>query len=811
MTAGRPTLQTAADRKALIELMDQCMDKPSVFAKVFLKMDMFPTNANYVDCKERFIVYRSGRQHGKTTSTAVKTIHFAYFAPMMHERVIDVCDIVIVAPTQNQANNMLDRIKTLIHRSELLTKNIKKETTSEIHLSFANGKGTSRIYTRAAGEQGTSVRGYSPHIIIADECSFLPENVIVALMPAGMATKVHVWLTSTPYSPVGFFYNACMNSRPSNPNGQWIEFHAKSTDSPLIKEDPNFLEQITKQLTKEQYKMEVEGEFLEIGDSFIPRKLIEEAMEEPKEPMVITRYYMGCDIARQGKDETVFQIIGVDRNDVVHLVETYSEAQSNLVDLAGTIQKFIDKYNVQMAYLDSSGVGCLIKGTELLTDKGWKKIEDITQNDLVYSKNKEGYMSPSKILHLSKISNTRTIKSGDYGFSWSHVIPYKTRKEYPFKLGNWEHVLQRGLVYFDTEFKWKGVEPVLYLPSHIKQQPHGGSYPTKPDLLIDGEILCEFLGWFISEGNLDSQLNSYRITISQSEKSTKNKDIMRVLNKLGLNFNIRRSKSGEYSYSIHDKRLHDWLEVNCYNHKTIKRAFTKKIPDIIKNASPKYLSMFLNEFRKGDGWIHKGDNNYVTSSKQLANDLTEIIYKTGKYCGFRIKEKAGSTSVIDNGRILVRKHDTYIINEWRVNSKVFTPQPIIESMEDVYNIIVDSDTHYILTRFPNGMTFWTHNGGLIDICNARNMRIRAVIMSLEEQEILYKNLRMLFENKRIFLHGGSKTAYQLTYLKQKYTEGNKMRVTSEIPDDCADSLALACKSVESGNRIFILDAKGIFG
>lgn len=459
MVAGRPTLQTAADRKALIELMDQCMEKPSVFAKVFLKMDMFPTNASYVDCKERFIVYRSGRQHGKTTSTAVKTIHFAYFAPMMHERVIDVCDIVIVAPTQNQANNMLDRIKTLIHRSELLTKNIKKETTSEIHLSFANGKGTSRIYTRAAGEQGTSVRGYSPHIIIADECSFLPENVIVALMPAGMATKVHVWLTSTPYSPVGFFYNACMNSRPTNPNGQWIEFHAKSTDSPLIKEDPNFLEQITKQLTKEQYKMEVEGEFLEIGDSFIPRKLIEEAMEEPKEPMVITRYYMGCDIARQGKDETVFQVIGVDRNDVVHLVETYSEAQSNLVDLAGTIQKYIEKYNIQMAYLDSSGVGA----------------------------------------------------------------------------------------------------------------------------------------------------------------------------------------------------------------------------------------------------------------------------------------------------------------------------------------------------------------GLIDICNARNMRIRAVIMSLEEQEILYKNLRMLFENKRIFLHGASKTAYQLTYLKQKYTEGNKMRVTSEIPDDCADSLALACKAVESGNRIFILDAKGIFG
>lgn len=738
--------------------------------------------------------YLGMRTHN-TTSTAVKAIHFAFFAPTMHERVIDVCDIVIVAPTRDQANIMLDRIKTLIHRSEFLVKHVFKETMGEVHIKWLNGRGISRIYTRAAGEKGTSIRGYciqedeyiytnkgtkliktikegdeilggkvkgvhifeddlyevrlfngtklkvngdhpfmtkrgwikatdlqktdkiefikssikhtksigknmaklmgymhsdgytdfkhvefyntnklltnevkylvdeqfslgcneykngerlcftqksytktknplisylknnnlmgsdlglltelpedelkefvnglfngdgslcsytytqknkiynkielsfamgihkkraidlqfilwrlgidsfikhhskrncwyvkttdklnllkilefldtkkypekfkiikelindlkepkgnyhgrfvslryvkpigkgnvvgfevnptheiitylgmrthnTPHIIIADECSFLPEQVLVSLMPAGMASKVKVWLTSTPYTPTGYFYNAHMNSRPRNPTGQWIEFHARSTDSPLIQADPTYVEQQKKQLTEAQYRMEVDGEFLEVGDSFIPRHLIEESMISPTDPPILIRFYLGVDVARQGEDETAISVIGIDTQEKANLVELYTERRSNLVDLAGVIQKFIEKYNVVTAYIDESAVGA----------------------------------------------------------------------------------------------------------------------------------------------------------------------------------------------------------------------------------------------------------------------------------------------------------------------------------------------------------------GLIDICNSRRMRVRGIVMSLEEQERLYKNLLMLFENRRIYLHGNHKMAGQLTYLKTKWTEGNKMRIVSEMPDDCADSLTLACKALDSGGRMFILSpAKHLTG
>lgn len=346
-------------RAKFIQLMADCMDKPSVFADTFLKLKLFPKNTEYADCKERYIVYRSGRQVGKTTTTAVKAIHFALFAPALHEMVTEtgVCDIVIIAPTKDQSNIMLERIKALLAKSEFLMNHVEKSIYGEVDIKWMNGKGKSRIYTRAAGEKGTSTRGYSPTVIIADECSFLPENVIIALMPSGMATKARVWLTSTPYTPVGYFYNACRDSRPRNPKGSWIEFHCKSTDNPLIANDPEYIATVTRNMTEAQKRMEVDGEFLDVGDSFIPRHLIEEAMNPPEQPAVLIKYVIGVDVATEGLDETCICVIGIDREDKAHLVEVYTERRSDLVVLANVIEQKILKYNAVLAYIDETAVG----------------------------------------------------------------------------------------------------------------------------------------------------------------------------------------------------------------------------------------------------------------------------------------------------------------------------------------------------------------------------------------------------------------------------------------------------------------------
>lgn len=355
MPMTRPTNEEVEEREQFMQTVADCATNPSKFSEVFLDHKLFDYNQKYVNCQDRFIVYRSGRQVGKTMSTAVKAIHFAFFAPIMLETVKNECIIVIAAPTQNQATIMFDRIRSLIVNNEFLKGMIVRNTQSEMWVNFLDGRGMSKIITRATGETGTSLRGYSPHCIIADECSFIKTSILKAFLPSGMATHARVWLTSTPFSKSGYFFEACQNSKPTNPDGMWREFHVKSTDSPLIQEDPTFVEEI-KKLTRDEYVQEVEGEFLDIGNALIPNSLIKEAITDFK-PKGRVRYYMGVDIARTGRDETVFTVIGVDENDTVFVEDVEAEAQSNVVDVCGRVGELVRNYGLERVFVDETGLG----------------------------------------------------------------------------------------------------------------------------------------------------------------------------------------------------------------------------------------------------------------------------------------------------------------------------------------------------------------------------------------------------------------------------------------------------------------------
>ena len=352
---ARPDAEVLAERENLLQQITECAATPSKFSEIFLGHDVFDYNKKYVDCQDRFIVYRSGRQVGKTMSTAVKAIHFAFFAPLMLKTVKHECTIVIAAPTQNQAGIMYDRIRSLIMNNEFLKGYVVRNTQTELWVNFLDNTGMSKIITRATGEHGTTLRGYSPHCIIADECSFIKTNILKAFLPSGMATQARVWLTSTPFSKSGYFYEACQNSKRTNPDGLWTEFHVKSTDNPLIQEDPTFIEEI-KRLTREEYVQEVEGEFLDIGNALIPNSLLRDAVND-KKPNGQPTYYMGVDVARSSRDETVYTIVCVDKDDHVFVEEVIAESQSNVVDVCGRINNFVRDYRIETVYIDETGLG----------------------------------------------------------------------------------------------------------------------------------------------------------------------------------------------------------------------------------------------------------------------------------------------------------------------------------------------------------------------------------------------------------------------------------------------------------------------
>jgi len=352
----RASDQELDERKKFVSLIKECSEKPSVFSKVFLGHNLHKYNADYVDCKERFIMYRSGRQAGKTMSTAAKAVHFAFFAPLLvRDKKQKECVILIAAPTQNQATIMFERIKLLIDNSEFLKGYIVRNTQTEVWLRTLDNSMITKIITRATGETGATLRGYSPDVIIADECAFMKQSIMVAFLPSGLAKNVRVWITSTPYGMSGYFYDQHLDSRPSNPMGLWKEFHVKSTDNPFVKDDPLFLS-LVKSLTKDEYVQEIEGEFLDAGDALIPHSLLREAISD-KKPQGHVRYVIGADIARTGLDETVLTVLAIDAQDIVYVVETISEAQSNLVDVTGRLGDLCRKYPIDTVYVDETGLG----------------------------------------------------------------------------------------------------------------------------------------------------------------------------------------------------------------------------------------------------------------------------------------------------------------------------------------------------------------------------------------------------------------------------------------------------------------------
>jgi hypothetical protein len=66
---------------------------------------------------------------------------------------------------------------------------------------------------------------------------------------------------------------------------------------------------------------------------------------------------MGVDVARSGRDETVFTVIGVDENDEVYVEDVSAEKQSNVVDVCGRIGEMVRDYRLETVFIDETGLG----------------------------------------------------------------------------------------------------------------------------------------------------------------------------------------------------------------------------------------------------------------------------------------------------------------------------------------------------------------------------------------------------------------------------------------------------------------------
>ncbi|NPA13643.1 MAG: reverse gyrase [Aquificae bacterium] len=147
------------------------------------------------------------------------------------------------------------------------------------------------------------------------------------------------------------------------------------------------------------------------------------------------------------------------------------------------------------------------------------------------------------------------------------------------------------------------------------------------------EDLATFLGLWVGDGSYH-QDRYVRI-------SCRDREVLELIDKLGERFKFNYSLDGDgITVVIHSKFLAEFMK------KVLKvegKAHTKRVPEIIFNASREIISSFLKGLFSADGTVSKGEANLTTVSENLKEDVVSLflmlginpkVYKEGNF--FRI-------------------------------------------------------------------------------------------------------------------------------------------------------------------------------
>lgn len=364
-----PHIDTITDEGEYATALIECSKKCSVFAKYFLDLEVFDYNVVFLDCMDRFIVYRTGRQVGKSRNAAIKAIHFGYFAPLFAQNLDEgEANIVIASVSKDQASLIFKKIRNFVHKSPTLKKCIIRETKTEMTIEWFDGSGQTNFVVRPIGDTGESLRGYTVHMAILDEAAYIPQIVYDAFLPSTVTTKPKIILTSTPKGKAGAFFNACEKAyiiyrkgvpktlHTKDRSYKWVQFHVTTYDNPLASSDEEVLDLI-KGTSKAAERQELLGEFLDGGNAIVPYNLLQESLMEYDKRPKFEYYEAGVDTSGKGKDETVITIIGVTEDGRVFPVDCYSELTTDQVLLGDKIKEFNNIYNFRRIYYDETGMG----------------------------------------------------------------------------------------------------------------------------------------------------------------------------------------------------------------------------------------------------------------------------------------------------------------------------------------------------------------------------------------------------------------------------------------------------------------------
>ena len=387
--------------------------------------------------------------------------------------------------------------------------------------------------------------------------------------------------------------------------------------------------------------------------------------------------------------------------------------------------KFLYKYRIVQI---KEKFGCYDTETEVLTKDGWKYFKDVTKEDEIATLNSEeqleyqkptdviayNYDGPMYRLENRGVSLKVTPNHNLYVAKGSYYNRSKNNEKrvYPFELTTPETYFGKDKR-FKKGCKWEGVVPenMFKIPDYsytndmkINKKTGKRTY-TLIGPTSDIHAFLKFLGFYVAEGCTNiSKGNGTNITVAYNPLDEEEL-VTKLITDIG--FVPKQSKSCKRFSSA---PLAHWLKDNCGH-----LASNKRVPNFIKQLAPEYIEEFLKYLFIGDGHQSKTANTLTTTSKQLRDDVCELLLKCGYSFSYHEREPKEVKS-LSNGQIIQGKQIAYYINWLQVtdveidNSKVKSCKSFIETWEDYNDMVycVTVPNHVIYVR-RNGKGVWCGN------------------------------------------------------------------------------------------------------
>ena len=387
---------------------------------------------------------------------------------------------------------------------------------------------------------------------------------------------------------------------------------------------------------------------------------------------------------------------------------------------------FLDKYQVVQV---KEKYGCYDTQTEVLTKNGWKFFKDVDyddefltfddNNNLVYQKPTDiiAYHYKGQMYHLQN-RGIDLLVTPNHNLYVAKGSYYNGRKNCEKRLYNFELATPDKYFGKDKRFSkggknWEGkkINDVYTIPGRIYTNSctliKKRTYKLN-DLNFDTMAFMRFLGFYVAEGCTTFKKKNGVNWGTEIQIAYNPNDEEELVTKLIKDIGFEPKQTNNRTKRFYNSTLAHWLRENC-GHK----AWNKKVPPFIKELEPKYIEEFLKYLYIGDGHKTETYNILTTTSKQLSEEVEELLIK----CGYAFRTTSRNPHKTRNKKWNIQsKHIVYEIN-WLKNtdieidmSKIKNNKKFLEQWEkyDDFVYCVTIPTHVLYIK-RNGKGLWCGN------------------------------------------------------------------------------------------------------